>query len=59
MYILPIRYPRLSELLKENLKLWPAYVHWARGCLKLAADDFAVAIEQLENRMWTEQASLT
>ena len=46
-----LRYPRLTEELCESLKLWPAYMHWARGCLKLAADDFAAAVELLENRM--------
>ena len=39
-------------MLKDFIHLWPAYVHWARGNLKLATENFAAAVKLLENRMW-------
>lgn len=43
------RYKELTASLAETLKLWPAYVYWARGQLKLAADAFVAAIDSFTN----------
>lgn len=32
-------------------KLWPAYVHWARGNFHLAANDFASALPSFEGKI--------
>ena len=43
------RYKSLTSELSETLKLWPGYVYWARGQLKLAADTFAATIDALKH----------
>ena len=42
-----LSYESLTSKLSETLKLWPGYVYWARGQLKLAADNFAATIDTL------------
>ena len=42
-----LSYESLTSKLSETLKLWPGYVYWARGQLKLAADSFAATIDAL------------
>ena len=39
----------MTSELSETLKLWPGYVYWARGQLKLAADTFAATIDALKH----------
>jgi len=45
----------LTSELSETLKLWPGYVYWARGQLKLAADTFAATIDALKHCKETQQ----
>ena len=39
------------KIFKDFVPLWPGYVHWARGNLKVATENFVVAVELLQNRM--------
>ena len=40
-------YPCLTGVLSESVKLWPAYVYWARGNPNLSASVFSSAVELL------------
>ena len=42
-------YKELCLQHSETLKLWPAYVYWARGQLRLAATSFSTAIDSLKH----------
>ena len=44
-YIFCYSYIKISHVYSKFLKIWPAYVHWARGNLRLAANAFASEIE--------------
>ena len=52
MVLITIRYPRVTKSHSECLKLWPAYVCWARGHMKQASDFFVEAIETLKDSEW-------
>jgi hypothetical protein len=43
------RYSKISRIYSKFFKIWPAYVHWARGNLKLAADEFAAVLDSFED----------
>ena len=45
------RYKSLSEDWSQFLKVWPGYVYWARGQLKLAANAFVSSLDQLKHCM--------
>ncbi|XP_065915005.1 uncharacterized protein [Dysidea avara] len=45
---LKTRYPKVTKSHSECLKLWPAYVCWARGHMKQASDFFVEAIATLK-----------
>ena len=47
-YIFCYSYVKISHIYSKFLKIWPAYVHWARGNLRLAANAFASEIENCE-----------
>ena len=51
-------YKELTASLAATLKLWPAYVYWARGQLKLAADAFVAAVDSFTNGKWCFSNSL-
>ena len=43
------RYPKLTKDFTEGLKLWPAYVCWARGHMRQATDFFMEAVSTLKD----------
>ena len=45
------RYKSLSEDWSQFLKVWPGYIYWARGQLKLAANAFVSSLELLKHCM--------
>ena len=45
------RYSKISLVYSKFFKLWPAYVHWARGNFHLAANDFASALPSFEGKI--------
>ena len=45
------RYSKISLVYSKFFKLWPAYVHWARGNFHLAANDFASALPSFEGKL--------
>ncbi|XP_065914704.1 uncharacterized protein [Dysidea avara] len=45
-----LRYPKVTKSHSECLKLWPAYVCWARGHMKQASDFFVEAIATLKDK---------
>uniref|UniRef100_A0A1X7UZZ4 Uncharacterized protein n=1 Tax=Amphimedon queenslandica TaxID=400682 RepID=A0A1X7UZZ4_AMPQE len=47
-YWIKIRYSKISFVYSKFFKLWPAYVHWARGNFHLAANDFASILDSFE-----------
>lgn len=44
------RYSKISFVYSKFFKLWPAYVHWARGNFHLAANDFASILDSFEGQ---------
>ncbi len=40
----------VSKEYSESLKLWPGYIHWARGNLQLAVEAFARTFDELNDR---------
>ena len=43
------RYPKVTKHCAEGLKLWPAYVCWARGHVRQATDLFMEAVSTLKD----------
>ena len=50
VFVLSYRYPKTIKCSAEGLKLWPAYVCWARGHMKQATDFFMEAVSTLKDR---------
>lgn len=46
------RYKKLCEDHSEFLKVWPGYVFWARGHVKLALSAFTIALDTLKHGKW-------
>ena len=49
----------MSKFCSEFLKVWPGYVYWARGQLKLAANAFINSIKLLSHGKPTPRNMLT
>ncbi|XP_065916020.1 uncharacterized protein [Dysidea avara] len=49
-HFLKTRYPKVTKSHSECLKLWPAYVCWARGHMKQASDFFVEIIAKLKDK---------
>ena len=53
MYIFPditlCRYPKITKRCAEGIKVWPAYVCWARGHVRQATDLFMEAVSILKD----------